>query len=163
MLTSRWDNLPATDMPHRPSPKPIPGGFRVASAGRYGLGMAFECRQTCFVQARRVAFSATGRLNNAGCNAGVNSGGLCSTAKHRDRRVEGLAHRARLLPFLAAGRSRHPKRLSCFEFRGTARNPDILQARVAETLQLAARAGILPPHDEPMLHVAPAETSAGMN
>jgi hypothetical protein len=38
--------------------------------------MTFECRQTCLLQAHRVAFAATGRLDNARCDAGVNNSGL---------------------------------------------------------------------------------------
>ncbi len=69
-----------------------------------------------------------------------------------------------LLPLLAAeDELRHPKWLSCLKFCGTARNPYVLQARVAKTLQLAARARILPPHYQPTFHFAPGETSAGVN
>jgi hypothetical protein len=47
---------------------------------------------------------------------------------------------------VAADKSRHPKWFSRLKFCRAARNPDILQARITESLQLAARARVLPPH-----------------
>jgi len=61
------------------------------------LGMALESSQTRLLQAHRIAFAATGRLNDAGCDGGVNNGRLCSSAEHIDRRIEGCAHVARYL------------------------------------------------------------------
>ena len=46
-------------------------------ATRALLGMAFECRQTCLLQAHRVAFAATCSCpDNPSCDAGVNNGWL---------------------------------------------------------------------------------------
>jgi ABC-type thiamine transport system ATPase subunit len=61
------------------------------------LGMAFECRQTCLLQALQVALAAARRLNDASCDAGVNDGGLRDPAELFDGRVEGFAHIARRL------------------------------------------------------------------
>src|ERR1700722_9141406 len=64
---------------------------------------------------------------------------------------------------LVAYESSHPKWLSCLKMRRAARNTDILQAVVAQTLQLAARARIQPPHFTPAPHIAPADALTGMN
>jgi hypothetical protein len=54
---------------------------REHSVGPAPLCMTFECRHSDLPQACRITFAATGRLNNAGCNAGVNNGGLCGAAE----------------------------------------------------------------------------------
>jgi len=57
---------------------------------------------------------------------------------------------------VTSARSRHPKRLRCFKFCRAARYPNILQALITQTFQLAARARVLPPHRQPLFHIIPA-------
>jgi hypothetical protein len=61
------------------------------------LGIVLDRSQSCLLQARRIAFAATGRFNDAGCDTGINNGGLCGAAEHVDRGVEGFTHVTRQL------------------------------------------------------------------
>jgi len=58
---------------------------------------------------------------------------------------------------ICLGRSGHPKRLASFKIRRAAGHADILQAPVAETLQLVARTRATPPFGKALFHLAPTQ------
>lgn len=50
--------------------------------------MAFEYHQTRLLQAPKDAFAASGHLNDASCDAGINNGGLRGTVKRPYRALK---------------------------------------------------------------------------